>query len=139
MKKKLILVFLGIFLCLGFAAGAFFLSEYIDESQPWKRQNDADRLVSSVWRMLDDSGEPTTVLWSFNKDATCVITTNQIEYFDCTWFLEDGVLGITTSWLDELHDEFDFKMTVDREKSSFSVTNKKDGKESHFVQPAPLE
>ena len=136
MKKKLILIFGSIFFLIAVTAGSFFLTKFIDESDPKKKMSDADLLVST--NSWTKSGED-TVIWSFKPDATCRLTTNGTEYFDCTWYLEDGILGIKTSWLIDLEDEFDFRMNRDSSETYFETVSKSDGKSSRFTPLVSLE
>lgn len=133
--KKLIIIFGSIFFLLAVTAGSFFLTKYIDELDPKKNLSDADLLVSV--KSWTKSGED-SVVWSFNPDATCRLTTNGNEYFDCTWYLEENILGIKTFWLTELKDEFELHFERSSSEIYFETVSKSDGEQSKFI-PTPLE
>ena len=128
MKKKLLLIFLYIFLFAGATAGAFFLAKFLDEADPTRKFSDAEFLTSFDSWVKSDAD---SVIWTFDRDATCTVTTTRVEVFDCTWYLEDDTLGIQTSWLTTLEDEFTF--ALNREEKSFTITSLSDQKESTFV------
>lgn len=123
MKKKLIVTFCLIIALIGATTGSFFIFKAINSSI-----STVDFLVSGhEWKK---SGEE-TVVWAFESDGTCKITTNSTEFFDCNWFLEGNNLTIKTAWLTDLTD--DFEIVINESAQTFTVTSKSDGKISTFM------
>ncbi len=133
--KKPLAIFIAIILFLGVGVGAFFVTKILDEKNTLSSTPDADFLVSGGrWIKSDTDGK---VVWQFSSDGTCKITTNNDEYFDCAWYLDGETLGIKTSWLIDLEDEF--KISFDKGNNSFTVTSNSDKEVSKFLKDVNIE
>lgn len=118
MQKRILLILCGIFGFVAVACGVFFLTRFLDSLDPMKHFSDADRLTSvDSWV----STESDSLVWSFNRDGTCRVTTNGTEFFDCLWSLSDSVLTLRTSWLIDLDDTFTLDISPDA--SVFTIKN----------------
>lgn len=128
MKKKLIVIFSAIFAFLAVTFGAFFITRLIMEKESAEKISDADFLVSKhVWKKVGTEN----VIWTFESDGSCKISTNGTETFDCDWNFSDEKLHIKTAWLYELDDTFEF--SLDKDAGTFKVVGSADGKESTFA------
>lgn len=133
MKKKTAII-LAIIALIVASVGGFFLMKLLDDNhQIDYSRSDAEFLAifreNGQWRKKDDD----SVVWRFSDDGTCQITTNYgtvNEWYDCVWYTKDGILGIKTSWLYDLENEF--FLTTDNIGHSFTVENKGDGTKSAF-------
>lgn len=133
MKKKTTIILAVIFLIVAGAGGFFLMQLLSDNHQIVMAGSDAEFLAifgeNGQWRKKDDD----SVVWRFKKDGTCQISTNYgsvNEWHDCVWYTKDGILGIKTSWLYDIEDEFTLK--ADNFSHTFTVKNKEDGTESTF-------
>ncbi|MBQ2660391.1 hypothetical protein IJF86_03175 [Candidatus Saccharibacteria bacterium] len=131
MKKKLIVIFGSIIAAAVVVCGAFFITKFIDETLAETPSSDAEFLISKhVWQKFGEE----SVVWTFEADGVCQITTNSTEYFDCEWGIDGDVLKIKTAWLYDLEDSFTF--TLDRggkTETTLTVTSASDGKVSQFL------
>lgn len=127
MKKKLILIFCSIFAFLAVGVGAFFVAKVVVEGSGPETTIAEFLAGGHVWKK---EGEE-TVIWTFERDGSCTVTTNGTEEFSCKWYVEGETLGISTEWLTVLEDEFAVKINENDQK--FTVTSLKDGKISTFV------
>lgn len=133
MKKKTAIILAIILLILAGVSG-FFVMKFLDNNhQIVFVGSDAEFLAifkeNGQWRKEGDE----SVVWRFKEDGTCQITTNYgtvNEWHDCVWYTKDGILGIKTSWLYDLEDEFSLK--TDSMSHTFTVKNIEDGAESKF-------
>ena len=133
MKKKTTIILTIIFLIVAGIGGFFLMQLLSDNHQIVMAGSDAEFLATfgdnGQWRKKDDE----SVVWRFKEDGTCQNTTNYgtvNEWHDCVWYTKDGILGIKTSWLYDLEDEFSLK--TDGMSHTFTVKNTKDGAESTF-------
>lgn len=125
-KKKIIVIICSVLAFAAIVAGAFFITKSINEKA---NISTAEFLASGhEWKK---SGEE-TVVWTFESNGTCKVTTNSTETFDCKWEIEDKNLKIETDWLTTLKDEFE--ISINTSDNSFTAISKSDGKESTFVK-----
>lgn len=124
-KKKFLVTACSIVAFVAIAAGAYYITKAISGTSS---ASAVDFLVSGhEWQK---SGEE-SVVWTFENDGTCKITTNSTEVFNCTWSLDGENLKIKTKWLRDLEDEF--TLHINQAENSFTVTSKADEKSSTFT------
>lgn len=127
-KKPLIisLIVAGILV----AAGAVYYF-VLRDTTPKIVLSDTEFLVSvESWEKVDAP----TVIWVFKGDGKGELTTNKSNYYETSWSLSGAnpeVLKISTAWLYELNDSFEF--LLNRDEKSFTVKNLADETESTFV------
>ena len=125
-KKKLITTSVSIIAFIAVAVGAYFITKSLNNSSALSV---VDFLVSGhEWEKVGEE----SVVWTFENENTCKVTTNSTETFDCTWELNGETLKIKTKWLRDLEDEF--TLSVNEAEKSFTIVSKVDEKESTFVQ-----
>ena len=125
-KKKALVTVCSIVAFLAVVAGAFFITKAIDGKTA---VSITEFLVSGhEWEKVGEE----TVVWTFENEKACKVTTNSTETFDCEWEIEGDTLKIRTKWLRELEDEF--TLEINEAEKSFKIISKEDGKESTFVQ-----
>ena len=134
-KKRSKLPLIIAFSVLGVALVGFLLWFFVFRKvEPEIVLTDAEYLSTHSW---EKEGAP-TVVWTFKTDGTAEITTNRQNYYEATYSLEPNpsaesaqLLKVTTSWLNDLQDTFDF--TLNREEDTFVVKNHSTNEESIFI------
>ena len=123
-KKPLIITLVAVAV-LALAGGVYY---YLAHREKPVFLSDAEYLIDvESW---EKSGAP-SVIWAFRADSKGELTTNKSNYYPTSWSLEGGKLQISTSWLYELNDEFEF--SLNRVEKSFTVKNLSDDTESTFL------
>ncbi len=145
-KAKLAIVISAAVLTVAGIVAALFLFVFKTE-EPEVVRTDIDILTAHAWEKQDAP----TVIWTFHADGTGEITTNKTNYYTMKWSIsqesDPDSLKITTTWLYDLEDSFDFNLN--RDEDTFTVKNLADETESVFLplgaseqkaaEPAPEE
>lgn len=131
-KTKLTLIIIAAVVSALIIAGVCVYFFVLKKPEPEVVLTDAQYVIKTgSWEKQDSP----TVIWTFRADGTGEVTTNKSNYYNTTWELTEDesaqTLSITTDWLYELNDSFEF--ALDRETNSFTVKNKSDETESVFV------
>lgn len=125
MKKKILVTTCSILAFAAIAAGAYFIAKTLDSTSA---ASATDFLIAGhEWQKTGEE----SVVWTFENDGTCKVTTNSTETFNCTWQLDGETLKIKTKWLRDLEDEF--SIYINKAENSFTVISKADEKSSTFV------
>lgn len=122
-KKKTISIIIFIVGIITFITGVAFLVIGLLNTN---KAADADYLVSAkTWTLENESG----VIWQFTEPGKGTLTTNNHQNdYDFTWTLEDGKLKITTDWLYDLENEYEYSLN----QGNGTLTLKDNDKEVHF-------
>ncbi len=88
---------------------------------------DAEFLIEKKVWTLESSD---SVVWNFTEAGKGTLTTNNhTNDYDFAWAIEDGKLKITTSWLYDMNNEYEYSL----DKGSSTLTLKDGEEEVRFV------